>query len=794
MVPPTSPQPLDTFVQNLIDDLQHHRVSGYDGWLAAEQYDALRKELAINPALREAWNSADEEKLQITLLGFFQDLQKHRRSLIEDGSKLLRYDPSLVQIVNKDTIYSRAAVVRRAMEDAKQTIASQRQKLYERELVFIREQLVPNFIRQLSRVVGDEKAAVAARQLEARLVQTIPAATSEKMLYQSVHTALTESLTTIGGPGMPVILRSVFATVNLPMFHQQVLNDQQLLVLVESLPQAIREHGDNINPRDLVIFLEKKIHESALAKDTLDATLRSSRATTLFRLDAQQVETLAKYTGFSLQLFAKTGIDQAAAVIFDKLPQQTRESLLRTSFSRSLERAVDRITSTTGQSLTPLLENAVQNAQRALGAEKVTAPGGVQQFRNFVADAIGTVLKSDALVNTYLDAAGLELITEKHVGQLVWQQFYLAALHGESPVLFHPILTETGNVAIAWGARSGFAAVTATGKKTAEVVAKRTFLAGFVAGGVQIGSKLVGVLSGPVGWILTIGSFFVGPILSFLGNIFRRFTRGKVGPWGPGTTAAWGLFQSWFGRGTRIPEKRSLLDNDIVIIAGVIVIAVFVVFWGVLSVTTANYAALVTSRYVGGQAEGEGGGFCDPTKDPSCSTAAFCDPANQQCLPLSCGCVSQEANGSFSHKGLNAADIAGFRNCSQTTHVPVAATHAGRVIKVSQEFTDNDVNFTYNETTRSWERIPGDTRPAYGNHVVIEGTDTAGKTFQTVYAHLSTIVVQEGDTINAGTPIGTTDNNGLSDGEHLHYEIKNSSVRVGSMLPGGGQLGSCWGQ
>ena len=55
-----------------------------------------------------------------------------------------------------------------------------------------------------------------------------------------------------------------------------------------------------------------------------------------------------------------------------------------------------------------------------------------------------------------------------------------------------------------------------------------------------------------------------------------------------------------------------------------------------------------------------------------------------------------------------------------------------------------------------------------GNFVVLDH----GENITTIYAHLDTISVSEGDKANTETQIGTVGSTGISTGPHLHFEIK----------------------
>lgn len=104
---------------------------------------------------------------------------------------------------------------------------------------------------------------------------------------------------------------------------------------------------------------------------------------------------------------------------------------------------------------------------------------------------------------------------------------------------------------------------------------------------------------------------------------------------------------------------------------------------------------------------------------------------------------------STNHKGV---DIAGV---GYTTNV--LATKAGVVMTATKHY-------------------------SYGNYVVIYH----GKGNTTLYAHMSSIKVKEGDSVKQGDVIGVTGCSGVSTGPHLHYEITENGVRVDPLqyLPG----------
>ncbi|MEE1056719.1 MAG: peptidoglycan DD-metalloendopeptidase family protein [Acutalibacteraceae bacterium] len=114
-----------------------------------------------------------------------------------------------------------------------------------------------------------------------------------------------------------------------------------------------------------------------------------------------------------------------------------------------------------------------------------------------------------------------------------------------------------------------------------------------------------------------------------------------------------------------------------------------------------------------------------------------------------------EDRGSSNHGALDIAS-AGIDGAN------VVAAHSGTVI------------FAENNCIHNWGKYEScGCGGGYGNYVMLDHGDG----YSTVYAHMSSIVVSIGDTIEAGQLLGFVGSTGYSTGAHLHFETRYDGVK-----------------
>ena len=111
------------------------------------------------------------------------------------------------------------------------------------------------------------------------------------------------------------------------------------------------------------------------------------------------------------------------------------------------------------------------------------------------------------------------------------------------------------------------------------------------------------------------------------------------------------------------------------------------------------------------------------------------------------GRVAPGGFGSTNHKGVDICNV-GFTSS-------VFAVKSGKVILASSPLQGSYYGGS-----------------GYGNYVVVDH----GGGLTTLYAHMSTVKVSEGQMVSQGTVIGITGSTGASTGPHLHYEVRINGV------------------
>lgn len=381
------------------------------------------------------------------------------------------------------------------------------------------------------------------------------------------------------------------------------------------------------------------------------------------------------------------------------------------------------------------------------------------------------------------------------------EQFYPALIHSTTPSVFGfqfvPDIKDwfmrlftkkaaakarekVAGKAVAEGGKGLLARILGTGAKAAGGGARKGVLAFLAAIAGKLGlSALAGLLTGGTSLLVQagiwLGTTVLGPIWRFGVNILsgRFITSFFAGVFGGGGGVQKKWYQDWSPGGVLFP---------LFLVGSLLVVLVLS-----RSIQVGIDTPLAIGA-VGGGLSQEEGQFGISTIPPY--TGPLPPPSSISGCPISFsgGHISQCPEGSFSHSGTDAYDMAG----SGIAYQPVRATHNGYVASYR-------------------EGIPEGLGGGFGNYVRLVGTAMGGEAYYTIYAHFRNVsprVVEAYDAlhtcmdtppctsppssalITAGTVLGWVDDTGFSTGHHLHYQYSGPGT-LQLPLGCGGWNGTC---
>jgi hypothetical protein len=152
-------------------------------------------------------------------------------------------------------------------------------------------------------------------------------------------------------------------------------------------------------------------------------------------------------------------------------------------------------------------------------------------------------------------------------------------------------------------------------------------------------------------------------------------------------------------------------------------------------------------------------------------TSAFQNPSNIA-IDISFGDTTVPKKSPFSGNGMSYLTVTAYF-LDPAYYLQFGRNHTGVDMVPTQEYYKNSQ--TYQDTHRVvvFSTISGSVNQyvdQYGGETVeITNSDN---TFKVLYVHFSTTLVNSGDSIKSGTPVGIMGDTGFSTGDHVHYEVK----------------------
>lgn len=771
-----SPQLLNEFVHNMLDDLVSGRITPDAALVASQQYPYLRTLIAEHNE-EIAAVLQDEGKLRLVLEGALRTAA----ALVNRELPQFQVEKPDIQLSPGDVV-ARARAFQTARTEVSAVMGQQRARVGQLRKTFI-NQLVQNWIAQTRTSIDNEKQQQVVDALKTELEQGLTEDVSIEDVSAHVQRALKNSR--VNEKVASAIQRDVTP------IQQELSTATAKLAGVAAIPKELVAHLNTSRPDRFAMIAIQTI-----ASTTLSPSAVLARAASLARTAEALTISLPKEkdvsaAGVFFRAFASAPTQKAFAAAADALLNQlsplARQEVIKATFSRALEGALiktDLLTERLGREFveSDLFQLVVDSARKEF-ARGAGGGAGAKQARSALEDVVGSILSGP--------------IMEPFVGspkEMMLSYFELLAVESRLPhdkkIVFPDHAPTVRTLSLLSGGLAGDVRVN---------LIKRAGFASpssFQVAASQLAQRLP---SWQMFYIMMLASTapltyasFIAPMISSVGgapgglipsSVFETIGGGPAGAISGGLSAALGLvgrglsnvafglgggfigmiFGGGLGslfnklRGPRQPE--GFFDDVPKVIALVIVVTIVILFIfpsflnSIFTSRSAKYAALL----VNSQTNNTGGPYTEelplyngpfpggPTVNASCAV----DHKHLSQGPF---------DKTWSHTGICAYDF------DAPWGSEVRAVHDGYIVFVRTNIKDNDF-------------IEG----SYGNYVLLAGTGPDGRPFYSVYAHLSngsSSHLSEGQLITAGTLIGNVDDTGDSTGTHLHLEFKDENQKA----------------
>ena len=729
-----TPQNLYEFTNNLLEDLTSGAITPEEAFIALEQYGYLRDILLQSAGvLAASLTDTDEFSNQLRL---FVD---RARGLLSQSLPQLRRTPPDA-LLPPSEIAARAQSFAKARENLTETLANRQNHLTSTRRAFIAA-LVANWTEQSRGRISAEQAQAGANLIESALGTALTSSTNLDAALGQVRQALEKSL-----PLAPATLEAAYRGA--ASIRQTLIQETDALSRIATVPSIILRHPEIRRTDWFTGVLLEEFSTSDVPVAQIEATsTKLTRTAEVISSPPPSAETLRRSGGIFAS-FAQTGMQKALAGVADGvflfLGPTTRDQVLQIVLAKTAQRVLsdtDSLTKRLGETFvdSPVFAEIKQKLQETIASPRDgTSP--LVKTKSLVGDLFTTIVGSPIgermvgspreAIYTYLETLRLNAAfsPQRHFWPSVlpssptWQYIYIVSLYASPGAYYQPGTPLPGLTSAGTPVAGGFL--------------------GFLLGA---SSGLGTVISAPLSWL---GGGPGGGLLGFVNRGIESLF---------GST----LLARWLGGARRRQASPTRLGDDMPLMVALVVVVSIVILFVLPTFLNFSFVSQLSKTSALLCSEFTGGAYCGggPVVDDFQYFGPFPD---QNADIVGCPTVGRITQGPFGGESHGKVDAYDF---GAPWAAPVYATHDGIVAQVIDGIPAN----TYCG--------PGSSC-SFGNVVRLVGKSPDG-TYYTIYAHLLSTAVTEGQTVEAGkTIVGYVDATGYTfkadgtpgGGTHLHYQ------------------------